>query len=85
MADFVAGAELGSGLDFEIGDLIPNIDRLDILDLDDNPDEPIEQDPEEYVILNDQFLRSDRLSRADFSRLDPGQWLNDSLIDLFMR
>jgi Ulp1 family protease len=80
--DFVFGAELGSGLDVE--DIMADVNNdLKILDLDDDENQPIEPDSEDYVILNDKFLESDRLSRTDLGRLEPGEWLSDSLIDLF--
>ena len=86
MEDFVFGAELGLGSDLGMGDISVDVNNLNVIDLDDDDASgPIEPDTEEYVILNDNFLKGDRLTRTDFGRLEPGKWLSDNLIDLFIR
>lgn len=74
------------GSDFEMEVVFPAVNPGEILDLDEISDAPDHQSEEEEIVpLNKNFLPTDQLTQADFGRLEPGEWLNDSLIDLFMR
>jgi Ulp1 family protease len=74
------------GSDIEMEEVFPAVKPGEILDLDEVPDAPHQQrENEETVKLNSNFLPTDYLTKANFGRLEPEEWLNDSLIDLFMR
>jgi hypothetical protein len=68
----------------DVEEVVP-IDSGDVLDLDDIPDAPSEQREEDLIPLKGNFPSTDRLTQADLERLEPGEWLNDNLMDVFSR
>jgi Ulp1 family protease len=54
-----------------------------VLDFNDLPDKIGDQDQERTTLSHDFSLSE--LTLADLSRLEPGGWLNDSLINALMR
>ena len=69
--------------DSDVQEVIPILSG-DVLDLDDIPDGPSEKE-EDLIPLKGNFLPTDRLTQADYGKLEPGKWLNDNLMDLFSR
>jgi hypothetical protein len=75
--------EFVSDFDFFQEEQGVRIGEIPFLDLDDIPDDIGDLD-REYVRLSDEFPKSHHLTVEELGMVEPGRWLNDTLIDLMM-